>query len=49
MAKCPYCKNQITFDNVRRDVKGAGFLKQEIIYSCPICEAILGFSRGNYS
>jgi hypothetical protein len=52
MAKCPYCKVEVTLDKTKResapmseeihkDVTGA--IKKEIMYSCPHCEAILGF------
>jgi hypothetical protein len=48
MAHCPYCKQGITLQDVKREVKGVGFLKQEIMYVCPYCDTIVGFSRGNY-
>ena len=48
MAKCPYCKQDMSLKEVDRETIGAGFLKQEVMDSCPICEAVLGFSRGNY-
>lgn len=48
MAKCPHCKQEITLNDVDRDTIGAGFLKQEIMYSCPYCNIVIGFSRGNY-
>ncbi|MBN1785524.1 MAG: hypothetical protein JW825_00840 [Candidatus Methanofastidiosa archaeon] len=48
MAICPYCKGEISFEEVERDTKGKGFFKQEIMYSCPHCKCVLGFSRGNY-
>jgi hypothetical protein len=49
MAKCPYCKGDVTLDNVQKDTKGLGFFKQEIMYSCPHCKAVLGVSRGKWS
>jgi hypothetical protein len=48
MTKCPYCKQEVTINDVHREVRGTGFLKQEIMYSCPHCDLIIGFSRGNY-
>jgi len=48
MGKCPYCKQEIGLSDIEREVKGIGFLKQEIMYSCPHCGAIIGISRGNY-
>jgi hypothetical protein len=48
MSKCPYCKQEIKIKDVKRETLGAGFLKQEIMYSCPVCDTIIGFSRGNY-
>jgi uncharacterized protein YbaR (Trm112 family) len=49
MAKCPFCKGDVTLDNVESEKKGAGILKQEIMYSCPHCKAVLGVSRGKWS
>ena len=37
MPKCPYCKGEITFDNVGFKKKGIGAIKQEIMYFCPHC------------
>ena len=48
VSKCPHCKQEITLKDVRKETAGAGFLKQEIMYSCPHCNIIIGFSRGNY-
>jgi hypothetical protein len=49
MAKCPYCHETVTLDRskqdlgleVKREIKG--FVKKEVMYSCPHCDAILGF------
>ena len=48
MAKCPYCKENVNLgitkndsDEVKREVKG--FIKKEILYSCPHCDSVLGF------
>lgn len=46
--KCAFCNKEVDFDNVKREVKGKGVLKEEILYYCPYCGAILGFSRGKY-
>jgi len=54
MPKCPYCKQVVTLDKTRRDSLDAsvpegvhreteGFIKKEIMYSCPHCDSILGF------
>jgi uncharacterized protein with PIN domain len=48
IAYCPYCKGEIILRDVKREVQGVGFLKQEIMYVCPHCDTIVGFSRGNY-
>lgn len=48
MAKCPFCKKELKIKDLDIEKKGAGFFKQEIMYSCPSCKAILGFSRGKY-
>lgn len=49
MAKCPYCKGEVDFENIETKKKGIGILKQEIMYSCPHCKSILGISRGKWS
>lgn len=46
--KCPHCKGEITLGTVNKETKGAGFIKQEIMYSCPHCRSVLGFSRGKF-
>jgi uncharacterized protein YlaI len=48
IGKCPFCKGEVTIDEVGREIKGKGFLKQEIMYICPHCRAVLGFSRGKF-
>jgi uncharacterized protein YbaR (Trm112 family) len=35
MSVCPYCKQRLSLKDVKREVQGRGFLKQEIMYSCP--------------
>jgi len=47
-AKCPHCKGEVNLVSIVRQTKGVGFVKQEIMYSCPHCQAILGFSRGKF-
>ena len=49
MAKCPHCKQEISLKDVNRETIGAGFLKQEVMYSCPHCDTVVGFSRGKYA
>ncbi|MFC1691592.1 hypothetical protein ACFL0W_05425 [Nanoarchaeota archaeon] len=49
MPKCPHCKEEINFDNIKTIKKGAGLFKQEIIYFCPACESVIGISRGKWS
>ncbi|MDP2683988.1 MAG: hypothetical protein Q8P20_02920 [bacterium] len=46
--KCPHCNGEVTLENVEKQTQGSGFLKQEILYYCPHCSKILGFSRGKY-
>jgi len=48
MAKCPFCKKEVTLKNVDKEVSGFGLFKQETIYSCPNCKSVLGFSRGKW-
>jgi hypothetical protein len=52
MPKCPYCKQQLTLEDTRRDSMPAveevhreveGVVKKEIMYSCPHCDSVLGF------
>ena len=49
MAKCPHCKGDVSLANIETEKKGIGFLKQEIMYSCPNCKSVLGISRGKWS
>lgn len=51
MPKCPYCKEEITLKSVRKDTdddeverETYGTIKKEVMYSCPHCEIVLGFS-----
>ncbi len=48
-AKCPHCKAEVTLGTINKETKGAGFFKQESMYSCPHCLSVLGFSRGKYT
>jgi len=52
MAKCPYCKQTVTLgkkkkesaeslETIQKEVKG--WMKKEIMYSCPHCDSALGF------
>ncbi len=47
-AKCPHCKGEVTLEDIQRETKGVGFIKQEIMYFCPHCQSVLGFSRGKF-
>jgi len=49
MAKCPHCKQEIKLEEVKKETRGYGFLKQEIMYYCPHCESVLGFASGKYT
>ncbi|HNU50729.1 MAG TPA: hypothetical protein PKJ98_07420 [Verrucomicrobiota bacterium] len=51
MAKCPHCKKPVRLGKeaapsdsqpVRKEV--AGTVKKEVMYSCPHCDCVLGFS-----
>ncbi len=51
MAKCPHCDDKVTLDSANKDEGAAevqkdveGFVKKEIMYSCPHCQRILGFA-----
>ena len=52
MAKCPHCKQPVTLEKTRREGGDlpdgvhkdvVGLMKKEIMYSCPHCDAVLGF------
>jgi hypothetical protein len=52
MAKCPHCQQPVTLERTKREVGSApddvhkdvvGAIKKEIMYSCPHCDAVLGF------
>jgi len=49
MAKCGFCNGEIDFENLEVEKKGAGFIKQEVMYICPHCKAVLGVSRGKWT
>lgn len=52
MATCPHCKQPVTLNEkgatspesrpVRKEVVGS--VKKEVMYSCPHCDCVLGFS-----
>jgi len=52
MAKCPHCEKPVTLAQTRRESLESnevhkdvvGVVKKEVMYSCPHCDAILGFS-----
>jgi uncharacterized protein YbaR (Trm112 family) len=59
MAKCPYCKQELSLERTRRESiettdspdsveevhkDVSGLVKKEVMYSCPHCDSILGFS-----
>ncbi|MBW2989843.1 hypothetical protein KY358_06010 [Candidatus Woesearchaeota archaeon] len=46
MARCPYCKGEVTLKNIKIEKRGMGFIAQERLYSCPSCKSVLGVSRG---
>ena len=46
MPKFPHCKQEIILKDVNRETIGADFPKQEIMYYCPHCDTVIGFSRG---
>ncbi|MFA5318439.1 MAG: hypothetical protein WC323_03130 [Patescibacteria group bacterium] len=48
-AKCPFCQKQVELANINKQIIGKGFWKQETMYICPHCQAVLGFSRGKYT
>ena len=40
---------EVKLEELETETKGTGFWKQEIMYSCPHCKSVLGFSRGKYT
>ena len=44
MGNCPYCKQQLSINDVKTEEKGKGFIEKEKMYICPHCNMILGFS-----
>jgi len=49
MSKCPYCKNEVTLENIKRMKKGFGFFMQETMYICPHCDTIISIARGKFA
>jgi uncharacterized protein with PIN domain len=48
MARCPYCKKEVTFNDLIIVKEGIGYIRQERMYICPFCDCIIGISRGKY-
>ena len=50
MAECPYCNKPVVLDGQGEEKKNEilrykkGLLKKELMYACPHCQKILGFS-----
>ena len=50
MPICPHCENEVTLESTRKDSQDEvkkeveGFIKREVMYSCPHCNKILGFA-----
>jgi len=51
MAKCPFCKKEVTLNSAKKEEDSAeihkdveGLFKKETMYSCPHCDSVLGFA-----
>lgn len=50
MARCPHCQQPVRLQDTRKDdsmevhKETEGFVKKEVMYSCPHCDCILGFA-----
>jgi len=51
MARCPSCEKEVSLDSTRKDEGSRevqkdveGFVKKEVMYSCPHCDRVLGFA-----
>ncbi|MCP4583559.1 MAG: hypothetical protein GY839_18270 [candidate division Zixibacteria bacterium] len=50
MPKCPYCEKDVTLESTKKDSQDElkkeveGFIKREVMYSCPHCDKVLGFA-----
>ena len=44
IGNCPYCKQQLSINDVITEEKGKGFIEKEKMYICPHCNMILGFA-----
>ena len=40
---------EVKISEIEKEREGVGIFKQEIMYSCPNCKSILGFSRGKWT
>ncbi len=45
MGICPFYKQNISINDVKKENKGTGFIGQETMYCCPYCDYIIGFSN----
>lgn len=50
MSKCPHCQQPVRLQDTRKadcmevHKETEGFVKKEVMYSCPHCDCILGFA-----
>jgi len=50
MAICPHCKHPVTLESTKKEAveevqkETTGFMKKEVMYSCPQCDSVLGFA-----
>jgi phage terminase large subunit GpA-like protein len=50
MPLCPHCEKAVTLESTKKDSRDEvkkeveGFIKREVMYSCPHCDKVLGFA-----
>lgn len=47
MKYCPYCKQKVSLNDLKTEIKGKGFLKQEIMHVCHTVKTFLELVEAN--
>jgi hypothetical protein len=45
MGKCPYCKTELSLEELKFEKLHGGYRQYSRMWMCPSCESILGFSE----
>ena len=45
MSKCPHCKGEISFDNIKIIEKNASIMRADVMYVCTLCDTVISICR----